>query len=382
MTGTPNAPERPSVWVVDDSPLEAELCRRALSNAHDVRVFAGGGEMLETLSRERLPHVLVLDWHMPELSGVEVCRFVREARDMAELPILILTATGSTDHLLEALAAGANDFVAKPFSEAELKARVSALVSTAELHARLMKAERRLRVEAEFRERFMGMLAHDLRQPLNAIVMSTRALTQSALPEKAENFLAIQSRASARMQRMIAELLDFARSRPESGIPIETQLIDLTAVARTAIEEIQLMNPARPVELEVHGDCRGEWDPDRVAQICSNLLCNALEHATPDSQVEVRLVASDDDVELCVSNRGPAIPEEVLTTLFQPYRRGHAVRSSSGGVGLGLHIVQQIALAHGGTVVARSDGERTRFVVALPRKAQKAAEAAPPSRRD
>src|SRR5688572_30110876 len=202
------APGPASVWVVDDSPLDGEICRRLLSAAYDVRVYAGGSEMLEALSQERAPQLLILDWHMPEVSGVEVCEFIREKWDIAQLPILILTAASSTDTLLQALAAGANDFVRKPFAEAEMTARVSALVNLASLHARLVETERLLRLEAEFRERFMGMLAHDLRQPLSAIQMASEALSRTGgLPDPGTAFVALQLRAGARMQRMISELL-------------------------------------------------------------------------------------------------------------------------------------------------------------------------------
>jgi signal transduction histidine kinase len=325
--------------------------------------------MLEDLASKEPPHVLVLDWHMPDMSGIEVCGFVRQTRDMAQLPILILTATRSSESLLDALAAGANDFVTKPFSEAELNARVAALVSTASLNARLVEAERRLRVEAEFRERFMGMLAHDLRQPLNAILMANQALSRLEVSaDKRQDFLELQLRAAGRMQRMIGELLDFTRNRPETGLPIQRQVTDFEQIVRASLEEIRHGNLEHALELTVEGSCRGEWDPDRLAQVCGNLFGNAIEHAPRGSTVDIRLIAQPEEVELRVTNGGAEIPESVRVTLFQAYRRGLGVKRSKGGVGLGLHIVQQIVLAHGGTVSVESDGGTTEFVVRLPRQ--------------
>jgi signal transduction histidine kinase len=223
----------------------------------------------------------------------------------------------------------------------------------------------------------MGMLAHDLRQPLNAIWMASHALSKTeSLPEKGGGFVSLQLRAVGRMQRMIAELLDFTRSRPESGMPIQRQPVDFESIVLAALEEIRLAHPHAKLSVEVRGPCLGHWDPDRLAQVCSNLFGNAIEHAPPASTVEVLLIARDSQAELHVTNAGPVIPEELLTTLFQPFRRGLSVKQHGGGVGLGLHIVEQIVHAHGGAISVRSENSTTVFVVTLPREA-----AVPPSTR-
>ena len=133
--------QRGQVWVVDDSPLETEVARRVLGTEHDVRVFADGPTVLELLANGEKPDLLVLDWHMPEMSGLEMCRFLRESHDEASLPILVLTATGGQDDLLEGLAAGANDFVIKDFDPAELLARAATLVRAKALHEGVKRTE-------------------------------------------------------------------------------------------------------------------------------------------------------------------------------------------------------------------------------------------------
>jgi signal transduction histidine kinase len=365
----PTSDDRAAVWIVDDSPLQRELSRQALCVKYAVTVYANGPAMLEDLACSRTPDVLVLDWHMPEMSGIDVCRFVRGSKDLAELPILMLTSIGTSDTLLEALAAGANDFVRIPFSELELSARISALVNIASLHAELAEAERRLRLEADFRERFMGMLAHDLRQPLNAIFMTNAALARpETAPGDASKFVGMQLRAAERMKRMIAELLDFTRNRPESGMPIQPELTDFAEVTRATLEEIRPGHPDHTVELGVEGSCTGHWDPDRLAQMCSNLIGNAIEHSSRGTSIDVRLIAHPAHVEFRVVNRGAVIPPDVLATLFQPFRRGPEMRRSSSGVGLGLHIVDQITRAHGGMISVHSEDDATEFIVRLPRE--------------
>ncbi len=353
------------VWIVDDSPLQGEICRSALSQ-YEVEVFGNGPAALEGLGSRAAPDLIVLDWHMPDLAGIDVCRFVRETRDSAQLPILILTAAVAPESLLEAFEAGANDFVMKPFSRPELNARVGALVRHKHLHFELAEAERRLRVEAEFRERFIGMLAHDLRQPLNTFVLANQTLARE-LSGSSSRLLEMQRRAADRMSRMISELLDFTRSRPESGMPIERRFVDFESVAQGVLEEMQVGHPGRTFDLTVDGPCEGYWDRDRLAQVCSNLIGNAVEHSLDaSSPIEIRLERHAEEVALTVSNQGKPIPSGLLPTLFEPFRRGLKVSRASGGVGLGLHIVSEIARAHGGSIAARSDEGATVFVVTLP----------------
>jgi signal transduction histidine kinase len=356
------------VWVVDDSPLQREVVRAALDSTFEVTVFTSGAAVLERLSAGDAPDVLVLDWYMPDVSGAEVCRFVRATFNSAQLPIAILTATGTSNDLVEALDSGANDFVEMPVSRLELNARVAGLLRLRKLHARLSEAERKLRVEAVFRERFIAMLAHDLRQPLSTVAMGCQVLTGLGLPDAAAKIVDKQLRAARRMQRMVTDLLDSTRHRPESGMPIEKSLIDLADVARKSLDEMRSAYPGRELELSVEGSCEGQWDGDRLAQVLSNLVGNALAHGS-DHRVDVRLTSKDDAVELRVSNRGQPISDEVLETLAQPFQRSRGARRPSEGLGLGLHIVHHIVHAHGGTLAAESDGGETHVVVALPREA-------------
>ncbi len=137
------------VWIVDDSPLEAELARATLGPAYTTRLFLDGAQVLEQLATPPLPDVLVLDWVMPGVSGIEVCQFLRAHEATAELPILLLTARHQTEQVVEGLGAGANDFLCKPYAPAELVARVNSLVRARHLRERAERAERSLRALLE-----------------------------------------------------------------------------------------------------------------------------------------------------------------------------------------------------------------------------------------
>ncbi|HEY3493706.1 MAG TPA: response regulator, partial [Polyangiaceae bacterium] len=127
--------------MVDDSPLEAEVAARVLATHHDIQTFHDGASVLELFASGLRPDVLVLDWHMPDMSGLDVCRFLRQRFDQASLPILVLTGAGGHEETLDSLRAGANDFVAKTSNSEEFHARVRTLLRVRALHERVRRAE-------------------------------------------------------------------------------------------------------------------------------------------------------------------------------------------------------------------------------------------------
>jgi PAS domain S-box-containing protein len=234
-------------------------------------------------------------------------------------------------------------------------------------HTGLKCAEQKLRQTAEFRERLLGIVSHDLRNPLNAILLSAHALLNSGCvpPHHLKCVHRIVTSAK-RMERMIADLLDFTRGRLGSGLPMTPRPANLRHICQHVLEELGAGNPQRELRLSARGDCQGEWDPDRLAQLLGNLGKNALDYSPEESPVDFVLRDEGDTVCLEVHNGGPPIPEDQLPHIFDPFRRAH--RGSHSGLGLGLYIVDQIARAHGGRVTVRSTGaEGTTFSVRLPR---------------
>jgi len=221
-----------------------------------------------------------------------------------------------------------------------------------------------------FRELFIGILGHDLRNPLNAVLMATYLLLQTA-SETEKPLLVRLGNSAKRMERMIAQLLDFTRARSGGGIALLREASDLSAICMQAVEELTTANPDRVIEFHSTGDTRGLWDTDRMAQVFSNLIANAVTYGARDEPILVTLVASDSQVECAISNRGPPIPAELLPHLFDPFRRArHAKAAATQGLGLGLFICQQIVAAHGGSTRAESkEPDGTVLTVTLPKSA-------------
>ncbi|OJT27404.1 hypothetical protein BO221_05375 [Archangium sp. Cb G35] len=225
---------------------------------------------------------------------------------------------------------------------------------------------------AEFAEQLIGIVSHDLRNPLNAITLSVAALLrQEELGERQAKGLARISAATERATRLIRDLLDFTRARLGGGIPIERKPLDVHSLCRQVVEEVRLAHPDRDVEVVWSGEGTGEWDGDRLAQVITNLVNNALAYSPPGTPVHVETRGMDGAVLLSVHNVGRPIPPELLPRLFEPMTRGRpGGDAASRSIGLGLFIVANIVHAHGGTIEVHSEeATGTTFTVRLPRSA-------------
>lgn len=209
----------------------------------------------------------------------------------------------------------------------------------------------RVRVE-QARERFIGILGHDLRGPLGAILMAVELLDE--LPEPHAGTVARLSRSAHRIDAMIRDMLDFARGRLAGGIPVARRPCDLQTVCNQVVEEMQQAHPDRAIRFETAGDLRGRWDPDRVEQVVSNLVGNAIAHGTGPVCVTAR--DDGDEVVTTVHNDGPPIPAEMLAILFEPFTRPDPDTDGarSKGLGLGLYIASEIVHAHRATISVTS----------------------------
>ncbi len=240
-------------------------------------------------------------------------------------------------------------------------------VSTFRDETERVRHEQEVLQTAHFRERFIGILGHDLRTPLTAILGSAMlVLRQRALPDPVLASAARINASAERMGRMISDLLDFTQARLGGGLALERKPGDLAAVAQGAVDEALAANPGREVLLAVDGDSRGDFDPDRIAQLLSNLLVNALAYGPAEEPVRVSVRGREQRVEIAVENGGTEIPDGDRESLFDPFRRGRTGQKTR-GLGLGLFIVQQIARAHGGDVAVESSPGRTVFTVTLGR---------------
>ena len=227
--------------------------------------------------------------------------------------------------------------------------------------------QRQLTDDVSFRERMMAVLGHDLRNPLSAITLSNDLLLRRA-ERSAEERRQLEHirRAAERMKEMIETLLDFTRLR-FGAFPLSFRPADLGEIADAVVDELGAGETDKPIELRVGGALRGDWDPARVSQAISNLVSNALAYGEPGKTVTVVVDRDGRDATVTVNNRGAPIHPAFLAVIFEPFRRDVPQDRSPHGLGLGLYIVEQIVLAHGGEIHVESNAQDgTTFTMRLP----------------
>lgn len=223
-----------------------------------------------------------------------------------------------------------------------------------------------------WRNVFLGILSHDLRGPLNAILLTARVISELSDGTPLSEATTRLVHSGHRMKELLDDLLDYNRSALELGLPVTPQAVELATVC---FEEIQLQRSALPsstIEYAATGSTSGMYDPSRIKQLLSNLVINAARYGDSSGPITVQLQGHDSEVRLSVTNTGRTIPADQLQLLFEPMKRGSIDDNNfeRTNLGLGLFIVREVARAHGGGVVGESANGKTTFTVTLPRNAK------------
>ncbi len=227
------------------------------------------------------------------------------------------------------------------------------------------------------KEMFLGILSHDLRTPLSAIMTSTQFLLDMNGQQEPQRTLMARAVSSAnRMQEMIDKLLDFTRSRLGGGIPIQRADMSMEKAVYDVVDEVSAAHPDRVIRIDGRDGMLGKWDFPRISQAVSNLIGNALQHGSAEGEITVKVAGGGDEVTVAVHNSGPSIPPEQINGIFRPMKRNSATPvggtpALSANLGLGLYIAERIVSAHGGRIDVESTDDRgTTFTVHLPRDSQ------------
>jgi signal transduction histidine kinase len=354
--------------LVDD--LEENLLALSgLLARDDVQVLTArsGLEALELLLIHDVA-LAFLDVQMPDMDGFELAELLRGSERTRHIPLIFVTAGArERHHQFKGYESGAVDFIYKPIEPHILR-------NKADVFFQLYRQRQRMALELTDRtetlrvnEMFSALLAHDLRSPLSAILASARLLERRSADKAALDAAARIVASGNRMARMIEDMLDLARARLGGGIPVKPEPADFKALVERVLREHQAAAPDRTITANYHGKFDGNWDCERIAQVASNLIGNALKHGSPAAAVGVQLDGTAGDSVLLVVRNAGTIPPDILAHLFDPFRGGRRQSGRSDGLGLGLYIVSQIVQAHGGAVdVQTGDGE-TAFYVRLPR---------------
>jgi signal transduction histidine kinase len=349
---------RPAVLVVDDTP-ENLLALEAMLRRDDIEIVtASSAAAALDLLLDREVALALLDVHMPGMDGFELAQLMRGVERTRRVPIIFVTAaTGDQYRVFAGYELGAVDFLVKPIDPRILQSKIDVFVTLDMQREQLRQAER-------IRELFLGIVSHDLRNPLTAIRMSAQLAQLYARDENQRRPLHQILSSVDRIGRMIEQLLDMTRIRNAHGVALDPTAADLATIVRSVVAEFP--DQAQRCSLDIDGDTSGSWDIDRLSQVISNLIGNAIQHGSSAAPISIRVDGTRDHaLDLSVHNAGPAIPGELRDALFEPFHRSSQERT---GLGLGLFVCRYFVEAHGGTItVDSSDGEGTCFRVWLPR---------------
>lgn len=218
---------------------------------------------------------------------------------------------------------------------------------------------------------FLGVLSHDLRNPLGAIMMSATVMMTTEGPDWPQHKTAARIlNAGTRMDGLIGDLVDFTRNRLGTGIPIVRSEMNMETICRQTVDEITAFHPRCTVNFKASGDLHGSWDSGRLSQALSNLCGNAFQHGSENDPIDVSVRGESDHVIVAVHNKGHRIPKNQLHDIFNPFKQvnpGSTKPRDARSIGLGLYIVLAVVTAHEGTIDVESDERGTTFTLRLPR---------------
>jgi signal transduction histidine kinase len=381
------------VLMVDDSPSDRLAVRRALErdpdSAWELESVTSAEDALGRLAAAP-PDVMLVDYHLPGMTGLGLLREL-QARHPGSAPAMVmLTGSGSERVAVDAMKAGAQDYLIKDAYSADrlrrsLRGAVDTVRMTRELEDRRVRAERAERAAQEalaVRDELFALATHDLKGPIQIIALNAQVLRrhfpQGTLSATHESRLEHIVRAAYRIGELIDHFLEGTRGQEQ---PLRREPLDLRALVRSKVHALEASARHRFILHEEGEDLTGHWDARALERVLENLLGNAVKYSAPGTTVTVMLAEErsnpSDGVRLEVSDEGIGIPAEDVPHVFERFRRGRNVSQDVSGSGVGLASARRMVELHGGTIQVEShEGRGTTFTVRLPRGASDGVEPA------
>ncbi|MEO5331579.1 MAG: hybrid sensor histidine kinase/response regulator [Magnetococcus sp. YQC-5] len=338
--------ENNKILIVDDEVSNIDMLVSLLQADYKIIVAKNGEQALKRIKILPQPDLILLDIMMPDIDGFEVCRRLKTNPETAQIPIIFITGRDAAQDETKGLEFGAVDFIRKPFNPAVALARIRT-------HLALQRQKVHLLELNEVKNKFLGMAAHDLRNPLNSICgLSEILLTMKLDESEKRNFTQIIHDVANQMLQLINDLLDV--SVIESGqFALNWQPGDLSALVAKRIQLISFMAEKKGVVIitDLQPTPMTRFDGDRVTQVIDNLLSNALKFTSPHTRITVGTGQQHDSVFVQVADQGPGIPEAEHHRLFGAFQRlSVKPTAQEKSTGLGLAIVKKIMDAHHGSI--------------------------------
>ncbi len=363
-----------SILIADDDVAIRSMIRQILAHeGYTVAVAPDGAEAIK-LIRELKPDLILTDVKMPNMDGYQVCQAVKGDPALKHIPILVLTVLDRNEERVKGLDAGADDFINKPFNQAELLARVRAFLRTKSLHDELQRSYVRLKELETMRDALTGMIIHDLKSPLNVISGSIQVSLDSFVENKigapedirllknAENSCRI-------MMGLLNDILDVSRME-QRQLPLKKEKVSLEKIVGDCMD---LMEPLR-IKYDVAfikdfetGLPQIEVDQVLIQRVVTNIFSNSLKFTPPEGSITAHIKKVGNELEISIQDTGIGIPDKYIDKIFEKFFQGDAMETTRKGQGVGLTFCRMAIDAHDGKIWAESkENEGSSFIIRLP----------------
>lgn len=352
--------ESDRILIVDDEKTNVDVLVGLFADSYKTIVAKSGVQALKRAASNPPPDLILLDIMMPDIHGLEVCRQLKSNKETNSIPIIFITGMNAPHDEATGLKAGAVDYISKPFNPDVVMARV-------QTHLELQKQRAHLKELNEIKNKFLGMAAHDLRNPLGSIQgLSDMLLTMDLKDDEKIKFITTIHKVSNQMLNLLNDLLDVSVIE-SSKFELKIAEEDLTELAVARIELMKFYADKKGIEVntEMQPLLRLLCDRERLAQVIDNLISNAIKFSFSGSSITIRTGFREGKVYFQVADQGPGIPEEEKSRLFGAFQRlSVKPTGDEKSTGLGLSIVKKIVDAHNGEIRVESHcGQGSIFTV-------------------
>jgi two-component system sensor histidine kinase/response regulator len=339
--------EAPSVLVVDDTVENLRLVAGMLaSRGFDVRPVTSGPEALEAIAHDA-PDLVLLDITMPQMSGIDVCRTLKQHAQWRDIPVIFLTALTDIADKVEGFAAGGADYITKPFQVEEVVARVSHHLALRRAQHEVKASLERLQALERLRDDLVHMIVHDMRSPISALVMNLE-YSKTLVTGEARQALGEAVGSARTLSDMCNSLLDVSRLE-EGKMPLQPAPCNLSSLADRVRIAMAPLDPRRSIDLIAPGTVMATCDVQLIRRVLENLVSNGIKHTPSGGRLRIEVAALPGRARISVQDEGPGVAPETRQRIFEKFGAvAHGQRYHSAG--LGLAFCRLAVQAHGGHV--------------------------------
>jgi len=357
------------ILVVDDTPENLQLLSEMLKTwGYKARPVTSGTLALQA-ARSKRPDIILLDIHMPEMDGYQLCGHLKADDELKEIPVLFISALNETADKVKAFECGGADYVTKPFQADEIHARIKAHLELHQQRSRLQESYDKLRELESLRDSLVHMVIHDMNSPITVILGILEMLSNSSgghLDEAKRGLAEMAHSSTQKLADMVSQLL--AVSRLEAGeMHLDKTQCNLAQTIQTAVQPLTVVSGKRTITVNAQPDIHTLCDKNIVQRIIVNLVGNALKFIPEDGEVKITLSTSNGEARVSVADNGPGIPKEFQQRIFEKFGQVDSKQNKQHGTGLGLAFCRLAVEAHGGKIGVESEvGQGSTFWFTLP----------------